>query len=151
MRVPKRKRQKTCGRHSSKCYLMLTFCNCYVLWLLCCVQLRLVTVTLSDVNVVWCYFLSQYRLALYCINHSILSGSDSLFGCNMSGRLVNFAIAWSCCRIYASFSDNIQLRIDLIQIECKERWRQNLSQLFKVLKVVGNEKWGGSGVWLLFE
>ncbi len=30
---------------------MLTFCNSYVLWLLRCVQLRLVTVTFCDVNV----------------------------------------------------------------------------------------------------
>ncbi len=40
---------------------MLTFCNFYVLWLLRCVQLRLVTVTICDINVVWCYVLSQYR------------------------------------------------------------------------------------------
>ncbi len=40
---------------------MLTFCNSYVLWLQRCVQLRLVTVTFCDVNVVWCYVLSQYR------------------------------------------------------------------------------------------
>ncbi len=39
---------------------MLTFCNSYVLWLLRCVQLRLVTVTFCDVAVVWCYVLSQY-------------------------------------------------------------------------------------------
>ncbi len=39
---------------------MLTFCNSYVLWLLRCVQLRLVTVTFCDINVVWCYVLSQY-------------------------------------------------------------------------------------------
>ncbi len=39
----------------------VTFCNSYVLWLLRCVQLRLVTVTLCDVNVVWCYILSQYQ------------------------------------------------------------------------------------------
>ncbi len=30
--------------------------------MLCCVQLRLVTVTFCDVNVVWCYILSQYQL-----------------------------------------------------------------------------------------
>ncbi len=40
---------------------MLTFCNSYVLWLLRCVQLRLVTVTFCDVNVVWCYVFLQYR------------------------------------------------------------------------------------------
>ncbi len=40
---------------------MLTFCNSYVLWLLRCVQLRLVTVTFCDVIAVWCYVLSQYR------------------------------------------------------------------------------------------
>ncbi len=40
---------------------MLTFWNSYVLWLLRCVQLRLVTVTFCDVNVVWCYVLSQYH------------------------------------------------------------------------------------------
>ncbi len=39
---------------------MITFCNSYVLWLLRCVQLRLVTVTFFDVNVVWCHVLSQY-------------------------------------------------------------------------------------------
>ncbi len=39
---------------------MITFCNSYVLWLLRCVQLRLVTVTFCDVNVVWCYVLSQH-------------------------------------------------------------------------------------------
>jgi hypothetical protein len=48
---------------------MLTFRNYYVLWLLRCVQLRLVKVTLSDGNVVWCYVLSQHRkysLKLQC-------------------------------------------------------------------------------------
>jgi hypothetical protein len=40
---------------------MFTFCNSYVLWLLRCVKLRLVTVTFCDINVVWCYVLSQYR------------------------------------------------------------------------------------------
>ncbi len=40
---------------------MLTFCNSYFLWLLRCVQLRLVTVTFCDINVVWWYILSQYR------------------------------------------------------------------------------------------
>jgi hypothetical protein len=44
---------------------MLTFCNSYVLWLLHCVQLRLVTVTFCDVNVVWCYVLSQYLVGHY--------------------------------------------------------------------------------------
>ena len=44
---------------------MLTFCNSYVLWLLRCVQLRLGTVTFCDVNVVWCYVLSQYRVHSY--------------------------------------------------------------------------------------
>ncbi len=39
---------------------MLKFWNSYVLWLLRCVQLCLVTVTFCDVNVVWCYVLSQY-------------------------------------------------------------------------------------------
>ncbi len=39
---------------------MLTFCNSYILWLLCCVQLRLVAVTFSDVYVMWCYVLWQY-------------------------------------------------------------------------------------------
>ncbi len=34
---------------------MLTICNSYVLWLLRCVQLCLVTVTLSDVYITWCY------------------------------------------------------------------------------------------------
>ncbi len=42
---------------------MLTVCNSYVLWLQRCVHLRLVTVTFCDVNVVWCYVLSQYRFA----------------------------------------------------------------------------------------
>jgi hypothetical protein len=45
---------------------MLTFCNSYVLWQLRYVQLRLVTVTFFDVNVVWCYVLSQYRRTLWC-------------------------------------------------------------------------------------
>ncbi len=47
---------------------MITFCNSYILWLLRCVQLRLVTVTFCDVNVVWCYVLSQYPLrpVSYC-------------------------------------------------------------------------------------
>jgi hypothetical protein len=40
---------------------MITFCNSYVLWLLRCVHLRLGTVTFWDVNVVWCYVLSQYH------------------------------------------------------------------------------------------
>ncbi len=39
---------------------MLTFCNSYILWLLRCVQISLVTVTFCGVNVVWCYVLSQY-------------------------------------------------------------------------------------------
>ncbi len=54
----------------SKGYLMLTFSNSYVLWLLRCVQLRLVTVTFCDVNVVWCYVLSQYP-ARYMIRFEI--------------------------------------------------------------------------------
>jgi hypothetical protein len=53
---------------------MLSFCNSYVLWLLRCVQLRLVTVTFCDVNVVWCYVLSQYRiLHNTCMYSSCLS------------------------------------------------------------------------------
>jgi hypothetical protein len=61
---------------------MLTFCNSYVLWLLRCVQLRLVTVTFCDINVVWCYVLSQYRSApiISCsrIGRSIMGISKSL-------------------------------------------------------------------------
>ncbi len=48
---------------------MLTFCNYFVLWLLRCVQLRLVTVTFCDVNVVWCYVLSQYRIQACIFDH----------------------------------------------------------------------------------
>ncbi len=47
------------------CYFMLTFWNSYVLWLLRCVQLGLVTVTICDVNVVWCYVLSQYHFVSF--------------------------------------------------------------------------------------
>jgi hypothetical protein len=43
---------------------MLTFCNSYVLWLLRCVQLRLVTVTYCDINIAWCYVLSQYLISI---------------------------------------------------------------------------------------
>jgi hypothetical protein len=52
---------------------MPTFCNSYVLWLLRCVQLRLVTVTFCDVNVVWCYVLSQYLPIVYTSKLSLLS------------------------------------------------------------------------------
>jgi hypothetical protein len=46
------------------------------LWLLRCVQLRLVTVTFCDVNVVWCYVLSQYPC--YTFSHcTVLSVSCS--------------------------------------------------------------------------
>ncbi len=38
---------------------MLMFCNSYVLWLLRFVQLRLITVTFSDVYVTWCYICSS--------------------------------------------------------------------------------------------
>ena len=51
------------------CYLMLTFCNSYVLWLLRCVKLRLVTVTFCDVKVVWCYVLSRYRIQACIWDH----------------------------------------------------------------------------------
>ncbi len=51
-----------------KCYLMHTFCNSNVLWLLRCVLLRLVTVTFCDINVVWGYVMSQYRSMHNCTN-----------------------------------------------------------------------------------
>ncbi len=43
---------------------MLTFCNSYILWLLCCVQLRLVTVTFSDVYVCDATFCSSTHFFL---------------------------------------------------------------------------------------
>ena len=48
---------------------MLTFCNYYILWLLRCVQLCLVTVTFCDVNIVLCYVLSQYRIQACIFDH----------------------------------------------------------------------------------
>ncbi len=50
---------------------MLTFCNSYILWLLCCVQLRLVTVTFCDIDVVWCYVLSQYHFVSSSYMYSV--------------------------------------------------------------------------------
>ncbi len=43
-----------------------TFCNSYVLWLLRCVQLRLVTVTFCDIHVVCCR--STVCLRIHCIH-----------------------------------------------------------------------------------
>ncbi len=50
-------------------YVMLTFCKSYVLWLLHCVQLRLATGTLSDVDVTRCYVLSQHPLEYSITDH----------------------------------------------------------------------------------
>jgi hypothetical protein len=60
---------------------MITFCNSYALWLLPCVQLRLVTVTFCDINVVWCYVLSQYLCStLTCLHHKRPELHQDLYG-----------------------------------------------------------------------
>jgi hypothetical protein len=58
-------------------YVTLAFCNSYVLWLLRCVLLRLVTVTLSDVYVTWCYVLSQHQYNIWNLICQILLYSYS--------------------------------------------------------------------------
>ncbi len=65
---------------------MLTFCNSYVLWLLRCVKLHLVTVTFCDVNDVWWYVLSQYRRHIYL--------SRSYSATKFSGTLDKTYILW---------------------------------------------------------
>jgi hypothetical protein len=68
---------------------MLTFCNSYVLWLLHSVQLRLVTVTFCDINVVWCYVLSQYRGS----NLDVGDDRKILPGCRLTAN--NFGLTYS--------------------------------------------------------
>ncbi len=47
------------------CFLTFTFWNSYVLKLLRLETITFIDVTLSDINVVWCYVLSQYRFVYY--------------------------------------------------------------------------------------
>ncbi len=72
---------------------MLRIYNSYVLWLLRCVELRLVSVTLSDVYVTWCYVLYQHHL--HCLtkpNTRFLR--QTLYACtyntySIRGRVLN--------------------------------------------------------------
>jgi hypothetical protein len=67
---------------------MLAFCNCYVLWLLRCVKLRLVTATFCDVAVVWCYVLSQYLVLNLALAPSWVS-MGHLLNINCVDSMVN--------------------------------------------------------------
>jgi hypothetical protein len=81
---------------------MLTFCNSYVLWLLRCVQLRLVTVTFCDVNVVWCYILSQYCLDPYCsvvIEWDWHTNAGKNAGSGRTGLLSLVHVDWSVLEV----------------------------------------------------
>ncbi len=74
---------------------MLPFCNSYVLWLLSCVQLRLVTVTLSAVTLLYATFCGSTGVLFifYHSLHSLSQNSDyksSHFGSQ------DHVLPWSC-------------------------------------------------------
>ncbi len=61
VRVTKRKHHKTLITVMSLRFLAFTFWKCYILKLLCLETVTFCDATLSDINVVLCYVLSQYH------------------------------------------------------------------------------------------
>ncbi len=76
MRVTKRKYQITLTTVTSLHFLTFTFWNSYVLKRLRLATLTFSDVTLSDINVVWCYVLSQYHpIVWYSVSYTVLAGT----------------------------------------------------------------------------
>ncbi len=78
---------------------MLTFCNSYVLWLLRCVQLRLVTVTFCDINIVWCYTFCRSTIKFFYLvltyGTYVCSKATHLLGCCSHNKVLYFAFYFS--------------------------------------------------------